>query len=500
MQNFARRFVTSVATSLVVAAGSLAAGLASASATTTITVQQVSTDTLPQYNVNGSSFALGTEVESDTFSHGDTVVSSFQVGRNASGYGAQAVGYSTSIDDGSTWTHGVLPGLTASSPKPLPANYPTVVNQSVAYDAAHGQWIIPTVPYCSWSPSLKKCVPDTSGTRSFHETALLVSRSTDGLSWAAPITAAATNVDKAWGICDNTVSSPKYGTCYITYSQPDSSPVDQFAVVHSNDGGLTWSAPVLVPGATPGSNATGYNTNPVVLPSGRVVLVATDVHNGATGYPLLSSVSDDGGNTWTVPGTLATIQYHTPPGGIRAKNKPTVDIDASGTVYAAWSDCRFHSGCATDDIVYATSTDGITWSAPKRVAADPVTTGTDKFIPGFGVQPGTGGASAHLSAVYYTYSSTACTGTTPITACQVQAQYTTSKNGGATWSAPLAINSTPFPITWLPGASTGGPPMLGDYLSVSFARARAVAVVSLATAAPAGGVYNESEWSLTVRT
>lgn len=442
-------------------------------------VQQVSTDTLAPYVTNGSSMQHATELETDTFAWGSTVVSAFQVGRNSRGYGSQAIGWATSTDNGVTWTHGILPHLTASSPSPN-RTYPVVVNQSVAYDARHGRWLIPSVVYLP------------SGTGAFHEKALLVNRSSDGKSWGtSATTAVSTNVDKAWGVCDNTSSSPHFGTCYVAYSQIDSS--DALAVVHTTNGGLSWSAPVQVH-ATGGTLATGYNTNPVVQPSGNVVLVATDVRNGVDGSALMSTVSKDGGATWSPPASLATIRYHNPPGGIRARNKPSVDVDHGGKVYAAWSDCRFHAGCAADDVVYATSTNGTTWSAPTRVAVDATSTAEDKFIPGFAVEPGTSGASTHLSAVYYTYQAHSCAST-----CLVQAKYVTSYNAGRTWSAPFAVKSTGFPVSWLPGAYVGGPAMVGDYLSVSFCHGSAVAVVSLATAAPgAGRAYHESEWALTL--
>src|SRR2546421_7083187 len=53
-----------------------------------------------------------TEVEPDTFSNGSTIVATFQVGRISDG-GSCAIGFATSTDNGSTWTHtGLLPGIT----------------------------------------------------------------------------------------------------------------------------------------------------------------------------------------------------------------------------------------------------------------------------------------------------------------------------------------------------------------------------------------------------
>src|SRR5215467_5595752 len=52
-----------------------------------------------------------TEVEPDTFSNGSTIVATFQVGRIFDG-GACAIGFATSTNNGSTWTTGLLPGIT----------------------------------------------------------------------------------------------------------------------------------------------------------------------------------------------------------------------------------------------------------------------------------------------------------------------------------------------------------------------------------------------------
>src|SRR5256885_6076482 len=52
-----------------------------------------------------------TEVEPDTYSNGSTIVSTFQVGRVFDG-GACAIGFATSSNNGSTWTSGLLPGIT----------------------------------------------------------------------------------------------------------------------------------------------------------------------------------------------------------------------------------------------------------------------------------------------------------------------------------------------------------------------------------------------------
>jgi len=54
-----------------------------------------------------------TQVEPDTFSFGRTEVAAVQSGRFFDG-GSSDVGWSTSKDGGSQWTHGFLPGTTGA--------------------------------------------------------------------------------------------------------------------------------------------------------------------------------------------------------------------------------------------------------------------------------------------------------------------------------------------------------------------------------------------------
>jgi hypothetical protein len=78
-----------------------------------------------------------TEVEPDTYSFGSTIVSAFQVGRIFDG-GACAIGFATSTNNGSTWTSGLVAGVTKYSG----GTFDRATDASVTYDAKHGVWII----------------------------------------------------------------------------------------------------------------------------------------------------------------------------------------------------------------------------------------------------------------------------------------------------------------------------------------------------------------------
>src|SRR4051812_5359296 len=102
------RLLTTLLPPAVVAGLFLAAGTASAN----VPVTQVSSDPFTDAQAQHR-----TEVEPDTFTFGNTIVSAFQVGR-VSGGGASNVGFATSADGGATWTQGFLPGTTGNSGGP----------------------------------------------------------------------------------------------------------------------------------------------------------------------------------------------------------------------------------------------------------------------------------------------------------------------------------------------------------------------------------------------
>src|SRR5437660_7447426 len=104
-----RRF-TAAALAIPVAALAMLTGYAGAAGT----VQVISTDPL-----TGTTGQHQTEVEPDTFASGSTIVSAFQVGRISNG-GAAAVGWALSTDGGSSWSPGLLPGLTQAAPSAGP--------------------------------------------------------------------------------------------------------------------------------------------------------------------------------------------------------------------------------------------------------------------------------------------------------------------------------------------------------------------------------------------
>ena len=399
-----------------------------------------------------------TEVEPDSFAWGSTIVSAFHVARRPGsiGWGSGDVGYSTSTDGGKTWHYGDLPGLTINYKG---GTYGAAADPSVAYDAKHGQWLISTLPLAGLSSSSSK-IGDVA-----------VSRSTTGLSWGNPIIIDKTHLDdKNWTVCDNTTTSAFYGNCYTEWDQAFGTGDVLMSV--SSDGGLTWG-----PGLASSDHAGGLGGEPVVQPNGTVIVPFE-------GGGIDVFTSSNGGVSWGKSQAIASIQSHFVAAGLRNPNLPSASIDGAGKVFVVWSDCRFRTGCASNDIVMSSSSDGKTWSAVARIPIDATTSTDDHFIPGIGVDPATSGANAHITIVYYYYPNKSCTTTT----CQLDVGFTTSVDGGNTWTAGVKI-AGPMQVGWLPVSDNG--PMVADYIGVSYVNSKPFGVFAVAQALN-GTTYNES--------
>ena len=410
-----------------------------------------------------------TEVEPDTYASGSTIVSAFQVGRFVDG-GSSNIGFATSNDNGATWTHGFLPGITRVA---NPANpYDRGSDASVAFDAKHSVWLISTL-----------AISTTGGV---NGVALVTSRSTDnGLTWSNPVVVNnGGNLDKNWIVCDDTASSPHFGNCYSEWDIPGT----RIQMSTSTDGGLTWGSALST-----ANSAAGLGGQPVVQPNGNVIVPIDNANESA----VMAFTSTNGGASWSRTVRVATIDSHAEAGNLRSGPLPSAEIDSSGKVYVVWSDCRFESACAANDLVMSTSTNGTSWSAVQRIPTDLVGSGIDHFIPGLAVDKTTSGSTAHLTVTYYYYPNSNCTSTT----CQLDVGFSSSTNGGASWTATTQL-AGPMSLSWLPNTTQGR--MFGDYISTSFAASgKAIPVFAVASSpnngadcSSAGAVCHESMFTI----
>ena len=402
-----------------------------------------------------------TGVEPDTFAFGNTIVAVSQVGRYFDG-GASGTGFATSTDGGATWNEGVLPGLTTHQGA---APYERATDPVVAFDAEHGVWL-------AQSLLLDETASGPLGA------AVVVNRSTDGLTWSGPVTTDSVSgnedFDKNWIACDNTPTSPFYGNCYATWD--DFGNGNRILMSTSTDGGLTWG-----PSTPTANNATGLGGQPVVQPNGTVVVPAANAFETA----IIAFRSTDGGATWSAASQITPTPTHDVAGDLRSGPLPSAEVDGAGRVYVVWQDCRFRRGCRSNDIVMTTSTDGVSWTPVARVPIDAATSSVDHFIPGIGVDQTTSGNTARLGLTYYFYRSARCG--TRKKPCQLEVGYVQSNNGGTSWSDPTDV-AAPFDVTWTADTTQGR--MVGDYISTSWVGGRAYGAFAIASA-PSGTTFDE---------
>jgi hypothetical protein len=371
-----------------------------------------------------------TQVEPDSFTFGRTTVAVFQTGRRFEGASAN-IAFATSTDDGVTWRSGELPGITK-----LAARRGTAERASdpvVAYDAAHAVWL-------------------ASALAVFEPTRLTINRSPDGLAWSDPVdansatTSGGVAFDKQWLACDNGAASPFRGRCYLAYSDFVRGGL---SVQASTDGGVTWSQPVSL---APLSLVGAF---PAIQPDGTLVVV---YRTGSDEQQEIDSIrSGDGGATFEPPVRIGLQDAFYV--GLRLPGLASVDVDPTGRIWVTWHDCGLRANCDGNDVVVASSADGRTWSPLRRV-----TRGRIAAIPAIAADPG----SARIAILYYA-----------VRAAGIDAELVESRDAGASWSAPRRLSAQTMNRAWSPNTTQGR--MLGDYVSVTYAGGRPLAVWALAS-------------------
>ena len=371
-------------------------------------------------------------------------MATFQVGRRFDG-AATNVGFAVTTNDGASWRSGLLPGLTVAS-RPAGVNA-RASDPVVAYDAAHSTWLISTLAL--------------AGTT----TQLAISRSTDGFTWGTALAALEERVedgiafDKNWLACDNTTTSALFGRCYLVYTH--SADRDMLAVSWSDDGGLR--------GRSRSTSACAvesvFSGHPRERRSRRVYLLQVGQ------FSISASRSTDGGATWGAPARIAPIDGGCAIRDFRAFPLPSAEVDPTGRFWAAWHDCA-SPGASSNAVFVATSADGAEWSAPIAV-----TRGRDAVLPAIGIDPATGRV-----AIAYMRSRPA----------GIDVELTVSPGAPGNWSAPRRLSAQSMPLRWMPNTTSGR--MLGDYISVHYARGRPLVVWALATE-PVGTSFRQAVYA-----
>jgi len=269
---------------------------------------------------------------------------------------------------------------------------------------------------------------------------VLVAHSTDGgVTWAAPT---ALNANAAGDAADDRwpqVTTDGQGAWVAVWRSWDSlgdtiGTDDDILMAHSTDGGATWSAPAAL-NANADSDA-GIDSRPQLTTDEQGTWVAvwhsTDSLGDTIGtdWDVLVAHSTDDGATWTAPAALNANAASD--AGIDAW--PQVTTDGQGDWIAAWSsDDSLGDTIGTDaDILVARSTDGgATWTEHAVLNTNAASDAGGDNWP----QITTDGQGDWV-AVWRSGDSLGDTIGTDLDILVAN-----STDGGATWSAPAALNA-----------------------------------------------------------
>ena len=207
------------------------------------------------------------------------------------------------------------------------------------------------------------------------------------------------------------------------------------AFARSTDGGLHFDTPISVPGSV-GSNVNAWDPAVTVAPDGTVY-AAFMIAKNADWYPIVAASFDHGA-------TFAQVSSLFPPDHKNWGDREFLAVGPDGSVYLTWDYgpqrtsvtfiCAASGSCAfaTGDlnvVIQKSADKGKTWGAMVPVS------------PGF---PASGGDSAPLvvepnGQIDVLYQGYHITNTTTYAMDPAHSYFTSSTDGGQTWSAPVQI-------------------------------------------------------------
>ena len=279
------------------------------------------------------------------------LLATFQEGRLTTA-GAVDCGFSISRNGGLSWSRALIPGLTQTSGGP----YFRATDPVAAVNAGGALFL------CTLAAT------DVNFTRGV----VAVSRSLDGATFAAPRVAyrAPNNAvfpDKNWIAINTFPGTPTFGRIVVTFtlfasgSTADGAPI---ARTYSDDGGITWSAAAFIHPA----NTNAQGSQPVFLPNGKLAVVYWNFGLPASpGERLEVVVSNNGGITFGAPIRIANAIEYNPP-NIRSGSflpSATADRINGNNLYVVYQ--ALFAGAPR--ILFTKSTNaGTTWTAPVAIS------------------------------------------------------------------------------------------------------------------------------------
>lgn len=409
-----------------------------------------------------------------------------------------------SMDGGNSWTDlGVLDTVTsAASAGWSSIGHYSIGDPSIAFDAAgNAYYATLAVPTSPSAPQIveggtvadlvvaKATFDSGSGT-----TGLL---STDWVPVLVTHNSPVRFDDKENIWVDASPTSPFENTIYVswsTFTADFRSPFggiasDHISIVHSTDGGTSWSVPVHLSRSC--NIGCGGVQGSVVrtAPDGTVYVAWQESLNRFAPNAIVVASSTDGGSHFNGPMNVAStivdipsplngasFRDNTPKAGFRDNSFPSMTVAPNGDVYITWGDNRFAASAGTrTEVLFVKSTDGgSTWSSPAIISkrTSPSTGGDpgDQFFPWITSSKDTSGNIA-ISVVYYdrSYDSVglaACSASCSLNNKRlIGVTVATSIDGGATWAWTRA-DTNPGGGFDPAGSSTNGQgaQFMGDYI------------------------------------
>jgi hypothetical protein len=379
------------------------------------------------------------------------LVGMFQEDRWSTG-GARNNVLATSFDGGQTWTNAPVQG---------------------AAILAGGEFQRVTDPWVAFGPDNRVHATSLAFDDTGPDNAIFVHTSADGgRTWGPPVPVIVDRSfvffnDKQTLVADDFAGSPHRGNVYVAWDRLIEDPLGKPFVgtftgpamlARSATDGASFEAPQVI--FATATNKQTIGNVPVVLPGGTVVVAGTYFENASLGknaQKLWVTRSADGGRTFSAPEFPMAMSSLAVPGVRSGDTVPSFAVDRrSGRLYASWQDVRFSNGKRNDVLVTSSDDAGRTWAAPVR-ANDTPAGAQDAFTPAIAVDDG-----GRVGILYYDLRDD----TDAKDAAIVTAEwFTTSRDGGRTWSASRRITQ-PFDHS---AAAFAGGFFLGDYQGLTAA-------------------------------
>ena len=259
----------------------------------------------------------------------------------------------------------------------------------------------------------------------------------DGLSAAATYTSGPISNLTATSCSGSNAEVEQAVDPKLGYVYEDWMGCSKIGFARSTDGGATWSPAITLPGSI-GSNLNAWDPAVAVGPDGSVY-AAFMVAHGSQWYPRVAISTDHGASFTQLSDVL-------PPDPKNWGDRDFIAVGPDGTVYLTWDYgperasvtfiCASNGSCAfaTGDlnVVMQKSIDGgRTWSAQSYIS------------PGF---PSSGGDSAPMviepnGRIDVLYQGYHITNTTTYAMDPAVSYFTSSVDGGATWSRPVPVGA-----------------------------------------------------------